>query len=48
MVQGEEGEEKRPVHQVGEENEGISVKQLTEGLIEVLMKDQTEVLTQAR
>jgi hypothetical protein len=31
LVQGEEGGEERPVHQVGEENEGISVKQLTEG-----------------
>ncbi len=31
LVEGEEGGEKRPVHQVGEENEGISVKQLTEG-----------------
>ncbi len=31
LVQREEGEEERPVHHVGEENEGISVKQLTEG-----------------
>ncbi len=31
LVQGEEGGEERPVHQVGEENEGIIVKQLTEG-----------------
>jgi hypothetical protein len=31
LVQGEEGGEERPVHQVGEENEDISVKQLTKG-----------------
>ncbi len=31
LVQGEDGGEERPVHQVGEENEGVSVKQLTEG-----------------
>jgi hypothetical protein len=31
LVQSEEGREERPVHQVGEENEGITVKQLTKG-----------------
>jgi hypothetical protein len=48
LVQGKEGGEKRPVHQIGEENEGITVKQLTEGYVEVLTKDQAEVLTNAR
>ncbi len=47
LLQGEEGRDERPVHQVGEENEGFSVKQLTEGLVEMLMKDQAEVLTKA-
>ncbi len=31
LIQGEEGGEERPVHQVGEENKGVSVKQLTGG-----------------
>jgi hypothetical protein len=48
LVQGEEGGEEWPAHQVGEENEGITVKQLTEGYVEVLTKDQAELLTKAR
>jgi hypothetical protein len=31
LVQGDEGGEERPVHQIGEENECVSIKQLTNG-----------------